>query len=122
MSFKVRSAPPFLKKAKRLAKKYKSIRDDLKPILDELPENPPLGESIGKNCYKIRVAVKSKNKGKSGGARMITCVYFVTETVYLLTIYDKSEQDTISDEDLQELLNTIVDTDDENDQAETTAN
>jgi mRNA-degrading endonuclease RelE of RelBE toxin-antitoxin system len=121
MSYEIELRPSFKKALKRLSKKYRSLLNDIEPIVDELPDNPTLGESIGKNCYKIRVAVKSKNKGKSGGARMITCVYFVTETVYLLTIYDKSEQDTISDEDLQELLNTIVDTDDENDQAETTA-
>jgi hypothetical protein len=81
------------------------LLNDIEPNVDELPENPTVGESIGKNCYKIRVATKSKNKGKSGGAIIITCIYFVSETVYRLTVYDKSEQEMITNEYLQDLLN-----------------
>jgi len=48
--------------------------------------------------------IKSKNTGKSGGARVITCVKIVAEKIYLLTIYDKSEQSTITDKERDELL------------------
>lgn len=62
------------------------------------------GISLGQDCFKIRLAIKSKGKGKSGGARLITCVKIVQETAYLLTIFDKSEQENISNKDLNELL------------------
>jgi hypothetical protein len=58
-------------------------------------------------CYKIRLAIKSKGKGKSGGARVITYYYIVKNTVYLLAIYDKSNQTNISDKELAELLRFI---------------
>ncbi|MGA9648084.1 type II toxin-antitoxin system RelE/ParE family toxin [Pedobacter sp.] len=62
---------------------------------------------MGKNCYKIRIAIASKGKGKSGGARIITNFMVTDSTVYLLSIYDKSEKDSISDRELVELLNEI---------------
>ena len=64
---------------------------------------------VGKNCYKVRMAIGSKNKGKSGGARVIThlLVKLEGETLYLLKIYNKSDLDTISDKELNELLDNI---------------
>nr|WP_255353670.1 type II toxin-antitoxin system RelE/ParE family toxin [Pedobacter sp. R20-19] len=62
---------------------------------------------MGKNCFKIRIAITSKGKGKSGGARVITNFIITESTVYLLSIYDKSEQDNISDKELLELLKEI---------------
>jgi hypothetical protein len=73
----------------------------------QLTDNPTLGKPIGQNCYKIRLAISSKGKGKSGGARIITHVYIVETTIYLLTIYDKSDKDNISDKELDEMLNFI---------------
>ena len=72
--------------------------------MKELHTNPTMGTSIGHSCYKIRLAIKSKGKGKSGGARVITYYYIRGETVYLLSIYDKAEQENISDEAIAELL------------------
>ncbi|WP_369818103.1 type II toxin-antitoxin system RelE/ParE family toxin [Pedobacter sp. R20-19] len=66
-----------------------------------------MGTPIGKNCFKIRIAITSKGKGKSGGARVITNFIITESTVYLLSIYDKSEQDNISDKELLELLKEI---------------
>jgi mRNA-degrading endonuclease RelE of RelBE toxin-antitoxin system len=74
MSFEVIATDPFARKAKRLAKKYKSLKEDLAKVFAELAEKPDSGTLIGKNCYKIRVPIASKGKGKSGGARMITYV------------------------------------------------
>ena len=66
--------------------------------------DPQAGEPLGRDCYKVRMSIAAKNKGKSGGARVITCVKIVGETVYLFTIYDKSEQGSISDQERDELL------------------
>ena len=59
--------------------------------------NPQAGEPLGRDCFKVRMRIAAKNKGKSGGARVLTCVKVVGETIFLLTIYDKSEQESISD-------------------------
>nr|WP_235904297.1 type II toxin-antitoxin system RelE/ParE family toxin [Arcticibacter tournemirensis] len=57
---------------------------------------------MGDNCFKIRIAIASKGKGKSGGARVITHVLIKEETVFLLSIYDKAEREAISDKDIKE--------------------
>ena len=80
---------------------------DLTALLLKLEENPFEGESLGDNCYKVRMAISSKNKGKSGGARVITCIKIVNDEIHLLTMYDKSEIDNISDEYLDELRKSI---------------
>jgi len=98
---------PFERKLKRLAKKYKSLASDLVSVIDELIENPTLGTPIGKDCYKLRIAIASKGKGKSGGARMITYVRIVKQTVFLMDIYDKSEQANITDKELQMLIDIL---------------
>jgi hypothetical protein len=59
---------------------------------------------LGRDCYKIRIAITSKNKGKSGGSRVITCVKVLNETVFSLSIYDKSEKENIEDSKLKSLL------------------
>ncbi|MFP4288670.1 MAG: type II toxin-antitoxin system RelE/ParE family toxin [Bacteroidales bacterium] len=76
-------------------------------MFDSLEVDPTQGTALGNDCYKIRIAIKSKGKGKSGGARAITHVIAVREHVYLLTVFDKSEKDNISDKELQELLKMI---------------
>ena len=94
----------FLKDVKRLNKKYPSLTADVRLLKENILENPFLGESLGRSCYKIRMAITSKGRDKSGGARVITCVKIVDDIVYLLTIFDKSEKENISDEELTELL------------------
>ena len=108
MSFNIIATEPFEKKLKRLAKKYKSLKTDLLEVIEQLAENPTLGTPIGKECYKIRVAITSKGKGKSSGARMITYIRIVSETVFLMDIYDKSEQANISDKELQLLIDILA--------------
>lgn len=107
MSFEVIATEPFERKLKRLAKRYKSLGADLHSVIDELSENPTLGTPIGKDCYKLRIAITSKGKGKSGGARMISYVRVVKQTVFLMDIYDKSEQASISDKELQMLIEIL---------------
>ncbi len=97
----------FLTAAKRLAKKYRSFPKDLSDLIDDLRKDATIGVPLGGGVYKIRLAIKSKGAGKSGGARVITYVLILKETVYLLSVYDKSEQADISDADLKRLVMSI---------------
>jgi mRNA-degrading endonuclease RelE of RelBE toxin-antitoxin system len=108
MSYSVKSIEVFEKQAKRLSKKYASLKKELLNLVQKLKENPEKGTPIGKNCYKIRLAIASKNKGKSGGARVITNFVITDETVYLLSIYDKSEKENLTDKELDALLEFIL--------------
>ena len=104
MSYSIVPTEKFKKEAKRLIKKYPSLQNELAAINKELSKDPTTGTSLGHDAFKIRVAIKSKGKGKSGGARIIT--YLVTENkeVYLLTIYDKAEFDSIDDKSLKNMI------------------
>jgi mRNA-degrading endonuclease RelE of RelBE toxin-antitoxin system len=95
MSYNIEATGYFSRQLKRLVKKYPSVRKEMLLLIESLEENPQQGSPIGKNCYKIRLAITSKGKGKSGGARVITHVYIFRKTVYLLSVYDKSEQANI---------------------------
>ena len=101
---KIEASSRFDRDSKRLKKKYASLSDEIEELKGELRQNPTMGTPIGNSCYKIRLAIRSKGKGKSGGARVITYYYIHGETVYLLSIYDKSEQENISEEVIAELL------------------
>ncbi len=99
--------PTFVKRLRELSKKYPSIKNDLSNLLKELEVHPEMGTSLGKSCYKVRITIKSKNRGKSGGARIITCVKIRLDTIYFLAIYDKSDQGTIPDSELKTLIKYI---------------
>ena len=109
MSFEIIATEPFERKLKRLAKKHKSIKNDLMEIIEELEINPTLGTPIGKDCYKIRIAITSKGRGKSGGARIITYLKIISNKVFLMDIYDKSEQVNISAKELELLIELLAD-------------
>jgi len=107
MSYSIIAVPTFRKELKRLAKKYQSLKTDLAVLFESLEENPIQGTSLGKNCYKIRLSISSKGKGKSGGARIITYFVIAYETVYLLSIYDKSVKENLTDKELNDLLEEV---------------
>ena len=65
---------------------------------------PEKGTILGNNCYKIRIAIASKGKGKFGGAMVIINFLIAEETVFLISIYDKSENENLTDVELDELL------------------
>ncbi|WP_373513364.1 hypothetical protein [Persicitalea sp.] len=109
MSFNIRPTRTFQKQFKQLLKKYRSLTLDILVLRSNLAANPVQGTSIGKNCFKIRLAISSKNQGKSGGARVITNVHIVGETVYLLSIYDKSSKGNLDEGELERLLLEIDD-------------
>lgn len=104
MSYNVIPTDKFKKEAKRLIKKYPSLKSELLNLSAILYAQPSTGTPLGNDTYKIRIAIRSKGKGKSGGARIIT--YLITENreVYLLTIYDKAEFDTIDDKSLKKII------------------
>lgn len=101
----------FQRLAKDLRKKYKSFKDDYDAFLDEIERSPFGGEPLGRHTYKNRMAIASKGKGKSGGARVIT--YNVKKiaddevVITLMTIYDKSEISNVSDAYLRSLVQQI---------------
>ena len=88
----------FAKEAKRLAKKYPSFKQDYKDFLLSIKNNPLQGDEITKNIRKIRMAIKAKGKGKSGGARVIT-FNILTDIenghVVFLLLYDKEDASTV---------------------------
>ncbi|MGF1637349.1 MAG: type II toxin-antitoxin system RelE/ParE family toxin [Cyclobacteriaceae bacterium] len=90
-------------------KKFPSLKNDFAQLLEILEQEPTQGIPLGNNCYKIRMAITSKGKGKSGGSRVITHLKVSHTAVYLLSIYDKSDKEKISDKELKELLKDIPD-------------
>jgi len=108
MNFSVLATRPFERKLKQLAKKHLSIAGDLEVLEEDLKQNPTLGIPLGKDCYKIRMAITSKGQGKNSGARIITCVRVVKNTVYLIDIYDKSELETVADREIQKAIDEIA--------------
>jgi len=104
MLYSVITIPRFDHEMKRLARKYTSLKDEYKVLIEELSENPEKGIPLGNNLYKIRLAIASKGKGKSGGARVITYLKTEQGNVYLLSIYDKGKRDTISEKEIKDIL------------------
>lgn len=105
--FRIRLSDPFKRNLKQLAKKHISIIKDVENLFTDLANNPTLGTPLGKDCYKIRLAITSKGKGKSGGSRVITYVHISNEEVFLLTIYDKSEKADITVKELNTILKSL---------------
>lgn len=100
----------FYRQLKRLAKRYRSLADDLDALQHELMDNPNIGVSLGGGKRKIRLGVKSKGRGKRGGLRVITLnvVIEATDTcINLLTIYDKKEIPNVSDQYIDEIIRSL---------------
>ena len=102
--YSVIPARSFERDAKILLKKYASLKQELADLGEKLSENPTLGIPLGKDCYKIKLAIKSKGKGSSGGARVITYIITENEEVILLSIYDKKIKSNLTQNELKELL------------------
>jgi len=107
MSFEVATIELFDRQAKRLTKKYPSLRQELASLIFELRQSPELGTALGNGFFKIRLAIASKGKGKSGGARVITFVKVTETKVYLASIFDKSEKSTITSKELEQVFREI---------------
>jgi len=107
MSFSVELTDHFKKEASKLTKKYRSLKTELEALGIELAQNPTIGISLGHDVYKVRLAIASKGKRKSGGARVITFVKVIKEKVYLVSIYDKGQLDNLTKEQIMELLKKV---------------
>ena len=107
MSYSIFPTHRFEKELKQLAKKFPSLKNEFAELIADITANPEAGTFIGNNCYKIRLAIGSKGKGKSGGARVITYLYIETETVYLLTIYDKGEKKDLKANELNDMIESL---------------
>ena len=107
MSYSIKVTSNFAKKAKRLAKKYPSFKQDYEEFKNSLEENPLQGDELTPGIRKIRMAIKSKGKGKSGGARVITFNVLTEQQngmVVLVLIYDKSDFSTVDVNAIKELI------------------
>lgn len=104
MSYKIELSDNFKKEAKKLSKKYSSLKVELAELFTQMESNPTLGIPLGNNIYKIRLAIASKNKGKSGGGRVMSYVKVTNSTVLLFSIYDKGEKENISEKEIKDLL------------------
>lgn len=104
----IKILPEFEHRARMMAKKYRSFAKDYKAFIESLKMNPIQGRSLGGGVYKIRIAIASKAKGKSGGARILTyCVKRVEPEkiiVVLMSIYDKGDMDNVSDNYIKDIL------------------
>lgn len=86
----------FIRSAKAIAKKYHSFNADYQTLIKELTDNPTLGVDLGGGYRKVRMAISSKGKGKSGGCRVITFdMLEKNDCLYLIYAYDKSEYDNV---------------------------
>ncbi len=104
MSYSIELSDNFKREAKRLSKKYPSLKSELAALFEQLAENPTIGTPLGNEIYKIRIGISSKNKGKSGGARVLSFVKVVQTTVLLFSIYSKGEVDNLPDKIIKDLI------------------
>jgi|SRR5690606_32594047 len=106
MNYSYEQTASFKREFKRLNKKHKSLKFDLETLKNEIENNPDLGVELGNGFRKLRLKITSKNKGKSGGARVITSnvILNIDHTkITFVYIWDKSETDNISDNFLSEI-------------------
>lgn len=103
--FKVLLTDAFIAEANALKKKYPNIKQDFIGLKDKLKSNPlELGEPLGRDLYKIRMAITDKNAGKSGCARVIVQILVEDKVVYVLSVYDKGDKTTLTDNELKKIL------------------
>ncbi len=107
--FTIVTTESFNKAVHKLSKKYPSLTTDLLGLRSSLLANPKSGMPLGKDCYKIRMKISSKNTGKSGGVRVITLVKIEAKRITLLDIYDKSDKENVTDKELSVLLKQAED-------------
>ena len=107
MGYRIIPSDEFKKNVKALQKRYRSIKEDIEVLVEELFQNPYTGIKLGRNTYKIRIKNRDNNKGKSGGYRIITYIVEENKKIFLVSIYSKSEQDSIFDTELKRLIENL---------------
>jgi mRNA-degrading endonuclease RelE of RelBE toxin-antitoxin system len=110
MDYRIVYATSFKRSIRRLERRFRHVRDDVREAIKELLENPRRGAVIprGSGARKHRVASTDLQKGKSGGYRLI---YLVEDQpaplIYLLLLYSKSDQSDITHYELRLLLREL---------------
>lgn len=110
MNFEIKTTPEFERQAKPLNKRYKSFKNDLKEFIISLQKNPFQGVELKPGIRKIRMAIASKGKGKSGGARIITYTVLTTVedgNVFLMNIYDKSDFSSVDTSLIDDMIKNM---------------
>ncbi|MBI5740898.1 MAG: hypothetical protein HZA16_09265 [Nitrospirae bacterium] len=107
MSFRIVPSDNFSRDLKRLSKKYPSLKHRIRDLSNELLKNPRTGTPLGHNCYKIRISSPDKPGGKRGGFRIITYAAILKETIFLLSVYDKSEVPTLKDREIKRIIKEL---------------
>jgi len=102
----VKAAPTFTINLRNLAKKYRSVRNDIQPVIAQLERGELPGDrisGISYDVFKVRVRNSDIQKGKSGGYRLI--YYLKTENgIILLTVYTKSVQADIPADEITGII------------------
>lgn len=102
----VRFTPEFKRNLRGLAKKYRHIRSDVQPTIEQIQTGNFVGDQVprtGYTIFKVRVRNSDIRKGKRSGYRLI--YYLKTPTdVILVTIYSKLDQSDISPEQIRRIL------------------
>jgi len=107
MNYSIETTETFRKEAKKLIKKYPSLKIELIKLNNNLEQNPFSGIHLGNDIYKIRIAIASKGKGKSGGYRILTQVKVINKKVFLFSIYNKGDIDNLTEAKINELIREI---------------
>lgn len=98
-----------MKEARRLKKKYPNIGDSFHQLSKDLKKDPITGnDSLGKDCYKVRMEIEGKNSGESGAARVIINVKVIDRCVYVLSVYEKGTKDTLLATELDKILKGMI--------------
>lgn len=108
MNYNIFLSDNFKKEFKRLYKKFPSLKSDIEHIAKDISKSPKIGVYLDDGVYKIRVSIASNNKGKSRGARIIYFIKIHENKIYFLSIYIKSEKNTISNKEIKELLKEFL--------------
>jgi len=110
MNYEIKVVESFKKELKKLAKRYKNIKNDYKELLKLLTNNNPqeLGVHLGKNVYKLRLKNSDINKGKSAGYRVVYYIYEENHWLVLLSIYSKSDYESISEDEIDKKIMEVL--------------
>jgi mRNA-degrading endonuclease RelE of RelBE toxin-antitoxin system len=99
----------FKRNLRALAKKYRSIRSDIQPVIDQLENGDLPGDQVpGVNLaiFKVRIKNSDTRKGKRSGYR---CIYYLKtrDKIFLVTIYSKLDQSDITAKKIKQILKKI---------------
>lgn len=108
VGFDIEETDTFAKAIKKLQKRFKSVEDDCDSFIQSIKTVDELGIHLGNGVYKVRIANSNKKSGKSSGYRMISYLKLIDKKLYLMYIYDKSDLDSVSEKEIDELIKKTI--------------